>query len=71
MPKLRDVDVAELWYQQHGITQPYNQQNKQLSEGPVAWAPRSYDSTALDYFLWGYVKSVVYAVEPETIDVLD
>ena len=29
--------------------------------GPVNWPPRSYDLTPSDYFLWGYVKSMVYA----------
>ncbi|GFV09106.1 putative LOC100569746 [Trichonephila clavipes] len=29
--------------------------------GPVNWPPRSCDLTPLDYFLWGYVKSLVYA----------
>ncbi|GBM43261.1 hypothetical protein AVEN_154582-1 [Araneus ventricosus] len=28
--------------------------------GPVLWPPRSPDLTCLDYFLWGYVKSLVY-----------
>ncbi|GFT30796.1 uncharacterized protein TNCV_759671 [Trichonephila clavipes] len=26
--------------------------------GPVNWPPRSCDLTPLDYFLWGYVKSM-------------
>ncbi|GFU80096.1 uncharacterized protein TNCV_579761 [Trichonephila clavipes] len=29
--------------------------------GPANWPLRSCDSTPLDYFLWGYVKSLVYA----------
>ncbi|GFX76431.1 uncharacterized protein TNCV_5090701 [Trichonephila clavipes] len=36
--------------------------------GPVNWPPRSCDLTPLDYFLWGYVKSLVYAVKPQTLD---
>ncbi|GBN84289.1 hypothetical protein AVEN_237043-1 [Araneus ventricosus] len=28
--------------------------------GPVLWPPRSPDLTCLDYFLWWYVKSMVY-----------
>ncbi|GBO26380.1 hypothetical protein AVEN_212084-1 [Araneus ventricosus] len=28
--------------------------------GPVLWPARSPDLTCLDYFLWGYVKSLVY-----------
>ncbi|GFV76309.1 putative DD41D transposase [Trichonephila clavipes] len=32
--------------------------------GRVNWPPRSCDLTPLDYFLWGYVKSLVYADKP-------
>jgi hypothetical protein len=38
--------------------------------GPVEWPPRSPDLTPLDYFLWGYLKSVVYNNRPETVDQL-
>ncbi|GFT15010.1 uncharacterized protein TNCV_4315971 [Trichonephila clavipes] len=36
--------------------------------GPVNWPPRSSDLTPLDYFLWGYVKSLVYTDKPQTLD---
>ncbi|GFX29861.1 transposable element Tc3 transposase [Trichonephila clavipes] len=39
--------------------------------GPVNWPPRSCDLTPLDYFLWGYVKSLVYADKPQTLDDLE
>ncbi|GFT49387.1 hypothetical protein TNCV_4583541 [Trichonephila clavipes] len=39
--------------------------------GPVKWTPRSCDLTPLDYFLWGYVKSLVYAYKPQTLDHLE
>ncbi|GFU58544.1 putative LOC100569746 [Trichonephila clavipes] len=39
--------------------------------GSVNWPPRSYDLTRLDYFLWGYVKSLVYADKPQTLDHLE
>ncbi|GFW30869.1 HTH_Tnp_Tc3_2 domain-containing protein [Trichonephila clavipes] len=39
--------------------------------GPVNWPPRSCDLTPLDYFLWGYVKSLVYADKPQTFDHLE
>ncbi|GFV55085.1 DUF4817 domain-containing protein [Trichonephila clavipes] len=35
------------------------------------WPPRSRDLTPLDYFLWGYVKSLVYADKPQTLDHLE
>ncbi|GFW36654.1 DUF4817 domain-containing protein [Trichonephila clavipes] len=39
-----------------------------LRFGPVNWPPRSCDLTPLDYFLWSYVKSLVYADKPQTLD---
>ncbi|GFT19836.1 DUF4817 domain-containing protein [Trichonephila clavipes] len=39
--------------------------------GPVNWPPRSCDLTPLDYFLWGYVKSLVCADKPQTLDHLE
>ncbi|GFV64487.1 putative DD41D transposase [Trichonephila clavipes] len=39
--------------------------------GPVNWPPRSCDLPPLDYFLWGYVKSLVYADKPQTLDHLE
>ncbi|GFW30039.1 uncharacterized protein TNCV_1593571 [Trichonephila clavipes] len=39
--------------------------------GPVNWPPRCCDLTPLDYFLWGYVKSLVYADKPQTLDHLE
>ncbi|GFU37073.1 uncharacterized protein TNCV_1554801 [Trichonephila clavipes] len=39
--------------------------------GPVNWPPRSCYLTPLDYFLWGYVKSLVYADKPQTLDHLE
>ncbi|GFW34588.1 transposable element Tc3 transposase [Trichonephila clavipes] len=39
--------------------------------GPVNWPPRSCDLTPLDYFLRGYVKSLVYVDTPQTLDHLE
>ncbi|GFT72264.1 uncharacterized protein TNCV_1801441 [Trichonephila clavipes] len=39
--------------------------------GPVNWPQRSCDLTPLDNFLWGYVKSLVYADKPQTLDHLE
>ncbi|GFX94714.1 DUF4817 domain-containing protein [Trichonephila clavipes] len=38
---------------------------------PVNWPPRSCDLTPLDYFLWGYVKSLVNADKPQTLAYLE
>ena len=29
--------------------------------GPIPWPPRSPDLSPLDFFLWGYIKNIVYA----------
>ena len=29
--------------------------------GPIPWPPRCPDLSPLDYFLWGYIKIIVYA----------
>ena len=36
----------------------------------LEWPPRSLDLTVPDFFLWGYLKSKVYASKPKTIDEL-
>ncbi|GFU96648.1 uncharacterized protein TNCV_4777321 [Trichonephila clavipes] len=45
--------------------------NHDVQELPVNWPPRSCDLTPLDYFLWDYVKSLVYADKPQTLDHLE
>ncbi|GFU02879.1 transposable element Tc3 transposase [Trichonephila clavipes] len=42
-----------------------------LRFGPVNWPPRSCDLTPLGYFLWVYVKSLVYVDKPQTLDHLE
>jgi hypothetical protein len=32
------------------------------------WPPQSPDLTPPDYFLWGYLKQVVYSNHPQTIE---
>ena len=29
--------------------------------GPIPWPPRSPDLSPFDFFLWGYIKNIVYA----------
>ena len=36
----------------------------------IVWAPRSYNLTPLDYYLWGAIKDKCYADKAETIDAL-
>ena len=80
-PQLDDMDLEDMWFQQDGATSHTANVTINLLEtkfgervisrnGPVGWPPRSCDLTPLDYFLWGYVKSMVYANKPATIDEL-
>ncbi|GFX85407.1 transposable element Tc3 transposase [Trichonephila clavipes] len=82
IPELKNHDVQELWFQQDGATCHTARATIDLWKdtfgdrlisrfGPVNWPPRSCDLTPLDYFLWGYVKSLVYADKPQTLDHLE
>ncbi|GFU18817.1 hypothetical protein TNCV_1085591 [Trichonephila clavipes] len=82
IPELNNHDVQELWFQQDGATCHTARATIDLMKdtfgdrlisrfGPVNWPPRSCDLTPLDYFLWGYVKSLVYADKPQTLDHLE
>ncbi|GFV10622.1 uncharacterized protein TNCV_2122731 [Trichonephila clavipes] len=73
---------TQLWFQQDGATCHTARATIDLLKdtfgdrlisrfGPVNWPPRSCDLTPLDYFLWGYVKSLVYADKPQTLDHLE
>ncbi|GFW58656.1 transposable element Tc3 transposase [Trichonephila clavipes] len=73
---------VEVWFQQDGATCHTARATVDLFKdtfgdrlisrfGPVNWPPRSCDLTPLDYFLWGYVKSLVYADKPQTLDHLE
>ncbi|GFU76197.1 uncharacterized protein TNCV_3025391 [Trichonephila clavipes] len=82
IPELNNHDVQELWFQQDGATCHTARATIDLLKdtfgvhlisrfGPVNWPPRSCDLTPLDYFLWGYVKSLVYADKPKMLDHLE
>ncbi|GFS59139.1 putative LOC100569746 [Trichonephila clavipes] len=82
IPELNNHYVQELWFQQDGATCPTARATSDLLKdtfgdrlisrfGPVNWPLRSCDLTPLDYFLWGYVKSLVYADKPQTLDHLE
>ncbi|GFV81478.1 transposable element Tcb2 transposase [Trichonephila clavipes] len=84
-PSCPSKDVGgnkELWFQQDAATCHTARATIDLLKdtfgdrlisrfGPVNWPPRSCDLTPLDYFLWGYVKSLVYADKPQTLDHLE
>ncbi|GFU64759.1 transposable element Tc3 transposase, partial [Trichonephila clavipes] len=77
--ELNNHDVQELWFQQDAATCHTARATIDLLKdtfgdrlisrfGPVNWPPRSCDLTPLDYFLWGYVKSLIYVDKPQTLD---
>ncbi|GFU57937.1 uncharacterized protein TNCV_353671 [Trichonephila clavipes] len=79
---LHPEKLKEMWFQQDGATCHTARATIDLLKdtlgdrlisrfGPVNWPPRSYDLTPLDYFLRGYVKSLVYADKPQTLDHLE
>jgi hypothetical protein len=82
VPQLAGINLADMWFQQDGATCHTAHATIDLLKetfderlisrnGPINWPPRSCDLTPLDYFLWGYVKSLVYADKPETIEHLE
>ncbi|GFW89208.1 DUF4817 domain-containing protein [Trichonephila clavipes] len=82
IPELNNHDIQELWFQQDGATCHTARATIGLLKytfgdhlilrfGSVNWPARSCDLTPLDYFLWGYVKSLVYAEKPQTLDHLE
>ncbi|GFX17968.1 putative transposable element [Trichonephila clavipes] len=82
IPELNNQGVQELWFQQDGATYHTARATNDLLKdtlgdrlisrfGPVNWPKKSCDLTPLDYFLRGYVKSLVYADKPQTLDHLE
>ncbi|GFS53238.1 transposable element Tc3 transposase [Trichonephila clavipes] len=75
IPELNNHDVQEMWFQ-HEVAICHTARatidllkdtfgDRLISRfGPVNRPPRSCDLTPLDYFMWGYVKSLVYADKP-------
>ena len=53
-----------------------NYLNKEFPRGwagrvePIEYPPRSSDLTPLDFYLWGVLKDIVYAMKPETLQEL-
>ncbi|GFT27498.1 DUF4817 domain-containing protein [Trichonephila clavipes] len=82
IPELNNHDVQERWFQQDGATCHTARATIDLLKdtfgdrlisrfGPVNWPPRYSYLTPLDSFLWGYIKSLVYADKPQTLDHLE
>lgn len=66
---------TQMWFQQDGAPPHFSRivtryLNEKFPErwigrgGPINWPARSPDLSPLDYFLWGHMKSLVYADKP-------
>lgn len=82
-PKLDNIDTEDMWFEQDGATCHTEHAAMDilrdrfediviLRNGDINWLPSQArcDLTPLDFFLWGYLKSQVYANKPQTIDAL-
>ena len=78
-PELDELDINDMWFQQDGASSltarvTINLLKGKFGEpvisrnGPVEWPPLSCDLTPLDFFVWGHIKSLVYAIKPATLD---
>ena len=68
-----------MWFQQDGATAHTANESVTIVRnmfpghlisrfGDVPWPPRSPDLSACDFFLWGHLKSRVYAHKPRTLN---
>lgn len=63
--RTREVfDTLSEWFGDHiiGLDAP------RLTGGGIDWPPNSPDLNPCDYWLWGYLKSIVYTGRPQTIN---
>lgn len=79
IPSLEEMNVRDVWFQQDGATAHTARDSMNLLRqyfpdrlislrGDLPWPARSPDLTPCDFFLWGYLKSLVYVDRPQTID---
>jgi len=70
-----------VWFQQDGATARTSRRSFSLLRemiprhvnslrGDIGWPPRSPDFTACDFFLWGYLKAMVYKQRPVNLEPL-
>lgn len=81
LPSLENMDVGEVWFQQDGATAHTSRISMRLlretfpgrlisNRGDIPWPARSPDLAPCDFFLWGYLKSIVYNNRPATLEAL-
>ncbi|GFU52451.1 hypothetical protein TNCV_2546101 [Trichonephila clavipes] len=68
IPELNNHDVQELWFQQDGAT-------CHRARATIDLLKDTFGDRLISrfgpFFLWGYVKSLVYADKPQTLDHLE
>lgn len=85
-PLLEDVPIAvrrRMWFMHDGapahfsllvrnwLNQPGNYGSNWIGRGgPVLWPPRSPDLNPLDFFVWGFCKSLVYSAPIDNVEIL-
>ena len=75
LPALASHNRPQIWFQQDGATARQSMaasrhvfRGRVISKyGVVNWPARSPDPTTPDFFLWGYLKSQVFATRPQTL----
>lgn len=83
VPALQELqgNTSRMWFQQDGATCHTARVSIELlknvfpgklisKRGDIEWPPRSPDLSPCDYFLWGYLKSVVYENNPTNLEQL-
>ena len=78
LPALNQMGVENVWFQQEGATAHTARASITVfrqnfpghlisSRGNLHWPARFSDLSPCDYFLWGYLKSIVYSNCPSTL----
>ncbi|KAL1497172.1 hypothetical protein ABEB36_008172 [Hypothenemus hampei] len=78
LPNLNERGLGDIWFQQDGATAhtaaPVMRVLREhfpgrliSLRGDIQWPPRSPDLAPCDFFLWGYLKSIVYTDRPRTL----
>jgi transposase-like protein len=79
LPALEEMELDNVWFQQDGATAHTARISMDFLReafpgrlislrGDVNWPARSPDLAPCDYFLWGYLKSLVYNDRPQTLE---
>ncbi|XP_011882183.1 PREDICTED: uncharacterized protein LOC105569928 [Vollenhovia emeryi] len=81
LPELDEQGLEDIWFQQDGATAHTARATMDILKetfpgrlishfGDMHWPARSPDLTVPDFFLWGFLKSRVYANKPQALAAL-